>query len=253
MKKRPKVYNILFLIMVLLVMLFCSDKGIKVTKYIFDTNDNNDENIKLEEQNELNNNNEEQIVVALDSGHGGFDPGKVGVNNSLEKDINLAIAKQVKAYLEENNIKVIMTREDDNGLYSEDDTNKKRTDMKNRVEIINSSNAIIAVSIHQNSFQQESSKGAQVFYHESSEAGKNLAVILQQTIKDIIKDDNTRQAKSNNTYYMLKKTKCPIVIVECGFLSNYGEAELLCTEGYQQKMGEAISKGILEYLNIINK
>lgn len=188
-------------------------------------------------------------TVIIDAGHGGFDPGKIGVNDAKEKDINLTIAMKLKELLEENDITVIMTREDDNGLYSESDSNKKNADLKKRVDIINSSNAVIAVSIHQNSFPEESSCGAQVFYHNSSMEGKILAEILQEQIKKTIRDGNHRFSKSNESYYMLRKTDRPLVIVECGFLSNWKEAKLLVIDEYQEKMAWAIHLGIMNYLN----
>lgn len=188
-------------------------------------------------------------TIVIDAGHGGRDPGKVGVNNTLEKDINLKIALKLKALLEQNDYKVIMIREEDTGLYSESDSNKKVSDMKKRVEIINNSNAILAVSIHQNSFTQEEIKGAQVFYYTGSAAGKEYAGILQEQLKKTINDGNKRQAKSNDAYYMLKKTQIPIVIVECGYLSNNKEAQLLNTDEYQEKMAWAIHLGMINYLN----
>lgn len=188
-------------------------------------------------------------TIVIDPGHGGFDPGKVGVEETiLEKDINLSISLLLKEKLKKAGYQVIMTREEDKGLYEETDSNKKITDMRNRVETINSSKAFLAVSVHQNSFTQASSKGAQVFYHSQSPDGKILAETIQEQIKEIIKDENHRVAKSNESYYMLKKTTCPIVIVECGFLSNPEEAQLLTTEKYQKKMAQGIFKGIEAYI-----
>lgn len=192
---------------------------------------------------------ESKPVIVIDAGHGGFDPGKIGINGADEKDINLSIALKLRTFLEANDYEVIMTRTEDVGLYGENDTNKKRTDMRNRIEIINADSVILAVSIHQNSFTDSSSKGAQVFYHEKSLEGKELAELIQQQIKDTTQDGNHRVAKSNNSYYMLKKSRCPLVIVECGFLSNQKEAELLCTEEYQEKMAWAVHLGIMRYLN----
>lgn len=188
-------------------------------------------------------------IIMIDPGHGGFDPGKVGVNGVNEKELNLQIASKLKILLEQNDFEVIMTRETDEGLYSEGDSNKKRTDMRKRVDMINQSKAALAVSIHQNSFGQESSKGAQVFFYVKSEEGKKFAQIMQEQIKETIGDGNHRVAKANDNYYMLKKTECPLVIVECGFLSNRKEAELLTTEEYQEKMAWAIHLGVLKYMN----
>lgn len=188
------------------------------------------------------------FTVVIDPGHGGFDPGKVGVDGTLEKDINLAISLKLKDLLEQENIKVIITRTEDKAVGQTEGEAKKQEDMRSRVEMINESNADLAVSIHQNSFTEESSKGAQVFYHPESEAGEKLALLIQEKIKQSVDDDNHRQAKSNDSYYMLKKTTCPIVIVECGFLSNYAESALLNEEAYQKKIAEGIKEGILSYL-----
>lgn len=190
-----------------------------------------------------------KCTIVIDAGHGGFDPGKIGVNDALEKDINLAIAKKLKKILEQNDIEIIMIRETDEGLYQESDSNKKSADLKKRVEIINSSSACLAVSIHQNSFPEEKYKGAQVFYHNKSSEGKICAEIVQKHLKETLQDGNHRFAKPNESYYMLKKTDCPLIIVECGFLSNWEEAKLLASEEYQDRLAWAIHLGILDYLN----
>jgi N-acetylmuramoyl-L-alanine amidase len=190
----------------------------------------------------------DRITVAIDAGHGGFDPGKIGINNTLEKDINLSIAIKLKDLLEQNDIRVIMTREDDECLCNKSDRNKKQTDMKNRVDIINSSGAEFAISIHQNSFTQESSRGAQVFYYEKSEEGKEIAETLQERIKLTLNDGNHRLARANSNYYLLRNTNCPLVIVECGFLTNREEVKLLNDEDYQDKVAWAIHLGVLEYI-----
>lgn len=190
-----------------------------------------------------------QITIVLDPGHGGFDPGKVGINGALEKDINLKIALKVKSLLEQNDIKVIMTRDDGNGLYKESDNNKKAADMKKRVDIINGSKAALAVSIHQNSYTSEAIKGAQVFYYTKSGQGEDFAKIMQTQLKATLSDGNKREAKSNDSYYMLRKTECPIIIVECGYLSNSREAALLLEDNYQEKLAWAIHLGIFRYLS----
>ena len=191
----------------------------------------------------------ETPVVVVDAGHGGTDPGKVGVDGSLEKDINLAVAERLKTYLEQDDVKVIMTRETDTGLYSETDSRKKMADMKKRCEIIEESGADLVVSIHQNSYHQEDVSGAQVFYYRKSEKGKRLAEILQKRFDYALRDQNRRKAKPNDSYYLLLHVKCPIVIVECGFLSNWKEAALLKTEEYQDRVAYTLHMGIMEYLN----
>lgn len=191
--------------------------------------------------------------VVIDAGHGGFDPGKVGINNDLEKDVNLSIALKLKGLLEQNDCEVVMTRENDTALYSESDSNKKTSDMRNRMKIVLDADPDITISIHQNSYPEEKIKGAQVFYHVSSTEGKELAEIIQEQLKTTIGDGNHRVAKSNDSYYMLKKSKCPLVIVECGFLSNYKESALLITSEYQDKVAWAIHLGVMNYLNNYSK
>ena len=190
----------------------------------------------------------ETPVVVVDAGHGGTDPGKVGVDGSLEKDINLAVAERLKTYLEQDDVKVIMTRETDTGLYSETDSRKKMADMKKRCEIIEESGADLVVSIHQNSYHEESVSGGQVFYYRDSSKGKALAKILQDRFDYVLGDQNRRLPKANANYYLLLHVKCPIVIVECGFLSNRKEAGLLNSGEYQDKLAYTIHMGIMEYL-----
>lgn len=154
-----------------------------------------------------------QPVVVLDSGHGGTDPGKIGVDGSLEKDINLQIAEKVKGFLEASDVTVIMTREDDCGLYQEDDANKKRADMKNRCDKINEAAPILAVSIHQNSYHEEAIFGGQVFYYKDSAEGKRLAEILQKRFDFVLGEKNRRLAKPNGNYY--SSASCESTCCDC--------------------------------------
>ena len=188
-------------------------------------------------------------VVVIDSGHGGNDPGKIGVDGSLEKDINLQIAKQLREYLEASDVEVVMTREDDRGLYESSDSHKKMADMTNRCARIEEASPDIVVSIHQNSYHEEPISGGQVFYYKDSEKGKKLAEILQKRFDFVLGDKNTRQAKPNGNYYLLLHVKQPIVIVECGFLSNWKEAAALNSEEYQNRLAWTIHMGIMQYLN----
>lgn len=197
---------------------------------------------KKENKKEDNMKRADDALIVLDSGHGGVDPGKIGINGTLEKEVNLNIAKKVESYLKKQGYTVIMTRETDEGL-----ADSKVEDLKTRVSLINDKKPLIAVSIHQNSYSQESIHGAQIFYYTHSKSGEKAAKILQEAMLDV-DQDNTRQAKENDTYYLLKKTKIPTVIVECGFLSNQKEADLLITEEYQEKMAAAVAKGIHEYI-----
>lgn len=190
-----------------------------------------------------------KYYVVLDAGHGGIDPGKVGINGALEKDINLLITLKLKEFLEAEDVKVILTRDTDQGLYKENDSNKKVKDMKKRVSILNDNKPNLAISIHQNSFPQGSASGAQVFYYKESIPGKIAAQIMQQQLIDGIDNNNHRQAKENSSYYLLKKTTSPLIIVECGFLSNYEEAQKLLDKMYQEKMAWNMHLAIMQYLN----
>ena len=187
-------------------------------------------------------------VVVVDAGHGGSDPGKIGIHKEQEKDINLKIALLLKDELEESGIRVVMTRQSDKSLGTSENGNQKVQDLKKRCELIDETKPVCAISIHQNSYPQEAIKGAQVFYFSSSTEGKKLAEILQNTLVEELDKENHRKAKENTSYYMLKKTAAPLVIVECGFLSNSQESALLSKEEYQEKVAKTICKGTLIYL-----
>ena len=176
-----------------------------------------------------------QAQVILDAGHGGSDPGKIGLNNLLEKE----------------KITAELTRKEDKGLVTTGDGSKKTEDMQARVKMINETKPVLTVSIHQNSYEDPEIHGAQVFYYSHSREGEAVAKILQESLQEI-DPENHRQAKANETYYLLRRTKVPTVIVECGFLTNPEEAEKLSGEEYQEQVAEAVAKGIakcLEYLN----
>lgn len=198
--------------------------------------------------NSLQVENKKSVCVVIDAGHGGSDPGKVGINNQLEKELNLRVAEILKGFLQAEGVEVVMTRQSDDGLYDEDASNKKVQDMKRRLEIIEKADPEIVVSIHQNSYHEEYVKGAQVFYYSTSENSRQLAEVIQEQLRSL-DTDNRREAKGNDSYFLLKKTSKPIVIVECGFLSNREEAEKLSSNLYQEKMAWNIHMGIMKYLN----
>ncbi len=191
----------------------------------------------------------EKWCVVIDAGHGGDDPGKVGINGAEEKDINLQIAELLKMFLEAEDVEVVMTRESDEGLYDAGASNKKVQDMKRRIALIAETAPELTVSIHQNSYPEEYVRGAQVFYYTGSAQGQMLAQSIQSRLVESVDPENRRQIKANDSYYLLKKTEVPIVIVECGFLSNSAEAEKLCDPEYQERVAWAIHMGILRYLN----
>ena len=218
-----RIMELLFALAVLAGLLFAGDK---VRTYV-----------SVQQENVRRN------LVVLDPGHGGKDPGKVGADEELEKDINLAISQKVREKLEEDGMEVVMTREEDVMLSDGDADNKKLEDLNRRIGIINEQQPAIAVSIHQNSYSDPAVRGAQVFYFTHSDKGKQAAEALQKELLEF-DQENTRDIKANDTYYLLKKTEVPTVIVECGFLSCPGEAELLTDEAYQEELAGAIAKGI---------
>ena len=115
------------------------------------------------------------LSIVIDAGHGGIDPGKVGTNDALEKDINLALALKLRDKFKQDSIRIILTRDSDIGLYSEGNTNKKAEDMQNRCKIITEAAPIFTVSLHQNSYPSPEVCGAQVFYFGQSQDGKKLS------------------------------------------------------------------------------
>ena len=195
----------------------------------------------------------ETIKVVIDPGHGGNDPGGIGESGVLEKDVNLAVAAFLKQNLEQQGIEVVMTREADKGLYSETAVNKKREDLANRIQVIESEEPDFVLCIHQNIFTDAKYHGAQVFYYKESEEGARLATAIQEQLVQGVDPENTRVPKSNMNYYMLKESPVPIVIVECGFLSNAEEEAKLGTMDYQRKLAWNIYLGTMQYVNGLEK
>lgn len=190
----------------------------------------------------------EKIKILIDAGHGGNDPGKVSADGTLEKDLNLIIAQKLGKYLKKQGMEVYYTRQKDAGLYSPDANNKKMQDMQKRCRIIENVQPDFMISIHQNSFVDSKVCGAQVFYYSTSREGQALGEALQQALIKYADPSNHRKAKANDNYYLLKKTKCPAVIIECGFLSNPQECEKLKSDKYQIRIIESIYRGILIYM-----
>lgn len=184
----------------------------------------------------------DDLPVIVDAGHGGIDAGKSGVNGEKEKDINLDIAKKIKRLLSDRGISVRMTREDDERL-----ADSQKADLQARTDVMNSG-ALLAVSIHQNSYGDPGVSGAQVFYYSGSAEGRKAAGAIQAELNALV-PDHQKEIRENDTYYILKNTEIPTVIVECGFLSNPGEARKLSDDSYQERIAEAVTGGILQYIN----
>lgn len=188
------------------------------------------------------------ITIVLDAGHGGRDDGCSGVSGSKESVINLKITKTLEKYLKTLGLNVVLTRSDEHGLYEDDADNYKLSDMENRMKIINNANADMIISIHQNSYSDSSQRGAQVFYQEEDDVSKDFADRVQNQF--ISQLPNARKECIKGDYYLLKESKLPAIIVECGYLTNMDEEKLLNTEEYQQKVAYSIMCGIVSYFDL---
>jgi N-acetylmuramoyl-L-alanine amidase len=186
-------------------------------------------------------------VIVIDPGHGGYDPGKVSSDGVNEKDINLQIACLLKENLEERGYQVYLTRNSDISLGDAGASNKKMSDLMERIACAASSSANLLLSIHQNSFSDPTVHGAQVFYYTSSNEGKTLAELIQSNLKNMVDLENTREAKGNSEYVILAQSPCTSLIVECGFLSCPDEASRLTTDSYQEAIVTAIADSLDEY------
>lgn len=187
-------------------------------------------------------------VIAIDAGHGGFDGGATG-NGVTEKEVNLAVSKYLQGFIERSGGVVVMTRTEDVSTADEMQSgiSAKQSDLKARKELVTETEADVFVSVHINKFPQEQYRGAQVFY---SANGKELGEAIQASFKEVLDDGNERVAKkSDGSIYVLKDTVVPSVIVECGFLSNPQEAELLMQDSYRKKIAWGIYLGLVRYFN----
>ncbi|WP_283694252.1 N-acetylmuramoyl-L-alanine amidase CwlD [Clostridium perfringens] len=189
-------------------------------------------------------------VIVIDPGHGGIDGGAKSENGVIEKDINLSISLKTKAALESKGYKVIMTRSEDVGLYTEGKKvrEKKIEDLGNRVKIKKENKCDAFISIHQNMFPQKNCKGAQV-WSANNEPSQKLGKIIQQKFKEEVDQNNKREAKVAKKEYKILNDgyEGASVIVECGFLSNPEECELLGKEDYQNKIANTLANAIDEY------
>ena len=189
-------------------------------------------------------------VIIIDAGHGGEDSGAV-CNGLYEKDINLSIALKLRDMLTACGYKTVLTRDSDISIYdssAQTTREKKVSDLKKRVEIINSSKDNILVSIHQNKFEQSQYSGTQFFYSTNSPESIRLAESMRLSVTSFLQPDNKRELKpAENSIYILENAEVPAVIAECGFLSNEEEAKKLADEEYQQQLAYSLLCGIMTY------
>lgn len=187
-------------------------------------------------------------VVVIDAGHGGVDPGAVGISKVLEKDVTLAVSKRLEALIQQSGAKTIMVRTDDSDLgTSQGLLKRKREDLAQRIQLALDAQADVYISIHANSFPNPKLTGAQTFYHADSPEGKLLAQLIQQELNKMT--NGKRVAKGNQDIFILKKANQAAVTVELGFLSNPEEERLLTSPEYQEKLAIAIYHGLSEYFS----
>lgn len=196
---------------------------------------------------------EEEIIytIVIDAGHGGRDAGaSADDDGTKEKDLNLAVAKKLAALMKTANVNVIMTRDEDIELADPSSKHKKLDDLNARLAIATENKNSVFVSIHMNKFPVSKYSGLQVYYSENNAASHTLADVIQENASENLNADNNRKTKpAGDSIYLLSNLEIPAVLVECGFLSNYEEKELLKTEEYQTKLAMNIYTSILEYIS----
>lgn len=185
-------------------------------------------------------------VIYLDAGHGGPDPGTI-YKNIYEKYINLEICEKLQKTLEEEGAIVYQTRYGDYDLSKNYTGSRKKSDLNNRAKIINASGADMYISIHLNSISSSTWSGAQVFYDDVNSKNKELAILMQEQLKQDLK--TTREIKEISTMLMNRKIEIPGVLIEAGFLSNPNDRYLLRKNEYQEKIAESIKNGIIKYFS----
>lgn len=191
------------------------------------------------------------LTVVVDAGHGGMDGGAVGHSGTLEKDINLSVSKILCKMLEARGASVIMTRDEDISLHDESANTvreQKRSDLSKRKALAGDEKTDIFISVHMNKFEQEKYRGAQVFYADNNGSHALADCIRTELVKVSEKSDGRELKKAYDTMYILKSTDNPAVIVECGFLSNPEEEQLLLSKKYQNKIAKAITDGVCAYV-----
>ena len=179
-------------------------------------------------------------TVIIDAGHGGEDGGAIGSNGVLEKEINLAIALELEKNLKQNNFDVIMVRDSDRSVGDQtlgSISERKRSDTKNRLSMVEEAGECILISIHQNHFSESKYSGAQVFYSPNRPESAELAEAIRQNIVQDLQPENKRENKeAGSNIYLLHKCQVPGVLVECGFLSNPEEEAKLRESSYQTQL-----------------
>ena len=235
MKKSEKGLGLYILLFVSMLLLFLFVTGGSVHKLILQAD---------QEQ-------EQQPVIIIDAGHGGEDGGTQG-NGLLEKDVNLSIALSLQDLLRARGFQVIMVRTTDSDVADHSlktVSERKKSDLKKRVALVEEQDNCILISIHQNYFEQQQYCGTQVFYSTQNTGSTELAQCIQDTVRNSLQADNDRETKPGEGIYLLEQVDVPAVLVECGFLSNPDEAAALSEPLYQKQMALCIFSGICDYIS----
>lgn len=199
---------------------------------------------------------DDQKVILIDPGHGGIDGGAESKSGTVEKNINLSISIKLRDRLKSMGYNVKMTREQDNGLYTNDGSiNKKKIeDLNNRCTIKRESNCDVFISIHQNSFTESCYYGSQVWYSKSEDSEKLAHIIQENLRRDLDKKNKRIEKPAGNSYKILRcYFTIPSVIVECGFLTNAEEEKRLTNDEYQNKIADSLAKSVQEYFGDVEE
>jgi len=194
------------------------------------------------------------LVVAADPGHGGY-AGGAGPRDSgkWEKELTLQIAREIEDALAGRGAQVVLTRTEDICLAQEGSGKaRKRADLQKRLDVAESANADVFLSIHLNEYRDRAESGPQVFYQRGADSGRLLAGVMQEALVRTLKPSKVRSANAGD-YYVLRNTALPAVLVECGFLSNAEEEKKLLDRAYQQRIGQAVADGLEEWLALRQK
>ncbi len=192
-----------------------------------------------------------ELKIVIDAGHGGMDGGVTGKTTGVkESDLNLAISLRLGETLADRGYVVAFTRKTEAGLYDTTAKGFKRRDMQKRKEIVQKEDPAFLISVHQNYYPSQTTRGAQVFFEKHNEKSEKFALALQKHLNALYETQGVKARKATGgDYFMLKCTENPSVIVECGFLSNAKDESLLTSASWQKKLAQSIADGVAEYLS----
>ncbi len=246
-EERPVFYTVRFAVIALFCAVIIFALGIAFTGYLKERNSTTSLPVF---------NKSEKIRFVIDAGHGGEDAGAIASDGTLEKDLNLDIARLLKVALELNGNEVVLTRDSDTLLYDryddlEDYTGKKKIyDLKNRLKIAEEKENSIYVGVHMNKFVEPQYSGLQVYYSSGNDLSYAIANDVKNTVKANLQPQNNRQIKrADSSIYILNKAEIPAVLIECGFLSNERELELLKSEDYKKALAINLFASLVKYGN----